>query len=285
MTRQCHGITQNGTRCKNLARNNKAKYCLCHAQTNKKKQARANVNVAYPKARGVKPPRQTFRGEQQKKFDLINKLVKRGDTRPRLPPDVLRRVKHNLEVIPAYFFTQKLKNSQFKIDVFDYNGRKVSLEKRKKGSRISPTLSRSPHVNTSIKTFRIKFPRALKHLFPSVSWQNLNYSFKQKTTEKVGELEMDYNALVEKLEWMGVAKHTGFTNWSGNLDITIINDRIVRFQRNRLSNRKMSGIEIIQTKDKDGPVIRLFIFVCNSTQKPHNIYVHVEHQLHKSLLL
>ena len=31
MTRQCHGVTRNGTRCKNSARNNKAKYCARHA--------------------------------------------------------------------------------------------------------------------------------------------------------------------------------------------------------------------------------------------------------------
>ena len=34
MTRQCHGITQTGKRCKNHARNNKAKYCVRHAPPN-----------------------------------------------------------------------------------------------------------------------------------------------------------------------------------------------------------------------------------------------------------
>lgn len=33
MTRQCHGVTRNGKRCKNPARNSKAKYCRRHASS------------------------------------------------------------------------------------------------------------------------------------------------------------------------------------------------------------------------------------------------------------
>ena len=65
MTRQCHGVTRNGTRCKNPARNNKAKYCALHAPSKPSSSGIFDIFVdkkraRVPVAKGIKKPRRQF---------------------------------------------------------------------------------------------------------------------------------------------------------------------------------------------------------------------------------
>ena len=216
----------------------------------------SSANVAYPQASGGRKgaPRARgerlpvkgykFRKQQQKKLDIVNRMVKGEGTRPRLPPDVVALVKKHLDVKPLFKFIEEFKT--FKVE------------------------------ETTENNFKIQFPNVLKHLFPTISWQDLDKSYEDGNAYHVGKLEIDYDMLISKLELMGLDRSTMYGTGSGENIIKIYNDGFVHFGRSFKTHfgKTIIGVEIIGEGESPYDLgTRVLIFV--SPKKPRDIYVFV----------
>ena len=121
-----------------------------------------------------------------------------------------------------------------------------------------------------------EFPNVLKHLFPTLSWQDLDKSHEDSVAYKVGKLEIDYDMLISKLELMGLSRNGYTGTGSGENNIKIFNDGRVRFGSyfEKKFGKTIIGVEIEDEAENNFEYgIRVLIFV--SRKMPSDIYVFV----------
>jgi hypothetical protein len=193
-----------------------------------------------PRVEGFK-----FNRQQKQIFDMVNRLVKGTGSRPPLPPELLNLVKEQLKVMMLSSFIEDFET--FKVE------------------EIEP------------KTYKIQFPEVLKHLFPTISWRDLDQSFEANIAYKVGTLTYNYDMLVSKLEAMGLTSG----NYHGQAgvgvnDVSVHNDRFVRMGRTFGKNfGSTTMIEIhhmgLTGENPYDAAVVVAIFV--SSKYPKDIYV------------
>ena len=248
-----------GRQCKYEAGKGKRR-CGVHAN-NKGKSSRKRVNLLptaatrsvnvarrVPRVTGEKLPKAgyNFRKHQQKKMEIVNRMVKGDSARPRLPPGVLSIINRHLAIKPLHNFINELKT--FKVE-----------------------------KTTDENNFKIQFPNALKHLFPTLPLQDLNRrSYKDFNAYEVGNLEIEYDMLISKLEVMGTNRNGYSGRSSGENLIKIINDSTPGFEENFRKNfrevlgKRISGISF----QNDHTDVIVLIFV--PRKYPSTIFIFVK---------
>lgn len=256
--------------------------------------ASSSVNVSYPapEARGEKLPVKGFKfrrhkQQQLQKLDIVDRLVKGEGTRPPVPPDILatvkKHVKEHLAIKPLTQFIDELKTFKVKETT---KSRKETLEylvrPGENRSRLPPEVVSKIKSNVTRRNYEIRFPKVLKYLFPTVSWQDLDQSYEDNRAYQVGKLDIDYDMLVSKLEVMGQSRGSYYGTGSGKNQVFIYNDGFTfRFGRNfrKMFGRTMTGIEFETDPVEAGGTIwdngiKVVIFV--SSKMPSIIKVLVQ---------